>query len=132
MPIHRPSISPYVVAIILIGILISVSLPIMPQTRIRVTTDRDIIKNVSVDTPRVPLIAKLFPLSRGTGAYTIKVEVTKNTFMVFNETLQDVPSGDFILIWIHSGTPESGTYHIVVHLLRGNIEVDTYSLDVEF
>jgi len=109
------------------------SVPIMTQTRIRVTTDRDYITNVSVETPNVPLIVWLFPSSLvGKGAYTIKVEVFNNSALVYNSTLLDVPSGDFTFIWMRNGIPEAGRYHIVVRLFRESAEVDVYSLDVNF
>ena len=81
---------PYIIAIALFIFLLISTLPLTPQTRIVVTTDRDTIKNVSVETPKLPLIARLFPPSIGKGAYTIKVEVSKNGIVVFNSTLKDV------------------------------------------
>ena len=119
--------------IALLGVLILSTIPLLPQTRISVTTDRDVIKNVIVETPRVPLVISLFPSpSVGKGAYTIKVEVFQNGILLFNSTLQDVPSGDFTFIWLSNGTPKSGTYHVTVQLLRAGMEVNSFSLDVDF
>lgn len=130
--LRRPSLlKPLIIALVLVLILSTI--PLLPQTRISVTTDLDTIKNVSVETPNVPLVVTLFPSpSIGKGAYTVKVEVFKDSELIFNSTREDVPSGDFTFVWINNGRPEAGNYTITAHLLRGTIEVDLYSLEVEF
>ncbi len=134
MPVYKTGLTgPLIIAIALLLVLITSTMPLLPQTRIIITTDRDIIKNLFVENPRVPLIISLFPSpSVGVGAYTIKVEVSKNGALVFNSTLQDVPSGEYTFVWVSYGSPETGSYHISVKLLRASMEVDDYSLDVDF
>lgn len=120
------------IAIILVIVLVTVTFPFLTETQIKVSTEVNTIENVSVETPSIPLIAKLFPPSYERGAYTIQVKVTKNGIDVFNATIKDVPSGEYVFVWIRNGIPEEGAYHIVVYLFRGSVDVDTYPLDVEF
>lgn len=123
----------YALAIAIIVFLLSMSIPSIPQTRITVVTYLNSITNVSVETPRIPLIVWLIPSSApATGAYTINVNVYQNSVLVFNSTLQDVPSGQYTFVWVRNGQPESGTYHITVQLLKASIEMDIYTLDVTF
>jgi hypothetical protein len=116
--------------IIVVGIL---TLPSVPQTRITVVTNLDIIMNVSVDTPRIPLIVWLFPSSSiVSGAYTINVNASLSGLLVFNATLQNVPSGQYIFVWVRYGQPEAGTYLVAVQLMRSGMQVGYYTLNVTF
>lgn len=133
MAIFKKTSMSKLLIIALVIVLLILTLPLVPETRIVVVTDRDTIENVSVETPRVPLVVLLIPSpSVGTGAYTISVSVTKNSILVFNSTLRDVPSGDFTFTWVSNGQPEAGTYRVTVQLFRANTQVDTYSLSVDF
>jgi hypothetical protein len=122
-----------VIAVALVIVLVIMTLPSIQVTRIIVFTDLDTIKNVSVETPRIPLVVWLIPSpSVATGAYTINLSVYKSGTLTFNSTLENVPSGEYTFTWVSNGQPEAGTYHVTVQLLKGNMQVDFYSLDTEF
>jgi len=119
--------------IALMVVLAILSLPLVPQTRITVVTYLDTITNVSIETPRIPLIVVLIPSpSIATGAYTINVNASQYGMLVFNATLQNVPSGQYTFIWVSNGQPKAGTYHVAIQLMRVNVQVDSYVLDVTF
>lgn len=123
----------YALLFIAIAVLLILAIPWVPQTQITIVTNLDFITNVSVDTPRIPLLIWLIPSSSPPiGAYTINVNASQNGFLTFNSTLQNVPSGQYTFVWVRYGQPENGTYHIVVQLLRNNAQVNSYSLDVSY
>lgn len=121
-----------IVAGVLLLTLLLLAFPFLTQTQIRVTTQLDDITNASVETPSIPLISGLFSPSYGKGAYTISVVVSENSVIVFNETIKDVPSGEYNFVWVNNGIPEKGTYNIMIHLFRASSEVDTYPLSIAF
>jgi len=131
MPAPSEGRRPFTILAIALFMVLLFSLPIYPQTRVYVTIERDKISNVSVDTSRVPLIVKLFPSPQRIGAYTIKIEISKDTTQVFSGQIQKVPSGEYIFVWVDGGTPSQGIYHIIVRLFTDSIEKDVYSLDVK-
>ncbi len=123
----------YALAIIAVAVLLIMTIPSIPQTRVTVVTELDSITNVSVDTPRIPPIIWLIPSSSVPfGAYTINVNASQNNIPVVNLTLQNVPSGQYTFVWVNYGQPQAGIYHITVQLLRGNLQVNFYALDVTF
>jgi hypothetical protein len=123
----------YALLIMAVAVLLIMTLPLVPETRITVVTSLDIITNVSVDTPRIPLIVWLIPSpSIASGAYTINVSASLSGILVFNATLQNVPSGQYTFIWVRYGQPEAGTYLVIVQLMRANMQVDSYQLGVTF
>jgi hypothetical protein len=119
-------------AVILLLMLLIFAFPFSTQTQIKVTTQLDDITNVSVETPSIPLVSRLFPPSYGKGAYTIGVIVYESSIVVLNETIEDVPSGEYNFVWVDNGIPEKGTYNIMIHLYRASSEVDAYPLSIEF
>lgn len=123
----------YALSIIAVAVLLIMTMPSIPQTRITVVTELDSITNVSVDTPRIPPIVWLIPSSSiPFGAYTINVNASQDNVPIFNSTLQNVPSGQYTFVWVNYGQPQAGIYNISVQLLRGNLQVDFYTLDVTF
>ena len=123
----------YAVAIIAVAVLLIMTLPLVPETRITVVTSLDVITNVSIDTPRIPLIVWLIPSSSvASGAYTINVNASLSGLLAFNATIQNVPSGQYTFIWVRYGQPEAGTYRVIVQLMRANTQVGSYQLDVTF
>jgi hypothetical protein len=123
----------WLVIIALMVVLAILVLPLVPETRITVVTSLDVIANVSVDTPRIPLIVYLFPSpSVPSGAYTINVNTSLSGLLVFNATIQNAPSGQYTFIWVRNGQPEAGYYRVTVQLMRANIQVDSYQLNVTF
>jgi hypothetical protein len=123
----------YALLIIALAVLLVMTVPYVPETRITVVTSLDIITNVTVDTPRIPLIVWLIPsASVAIGAYTINVNASLSGLLVFNATLQNVPSGQYTFIWVRYGQPEAGTYLVIVQLMRANMQVNNYQLTVTF
>ena len=131
-----PSFSIFTVAMAL-AIVLSLSLgvlafPFIQQTQVHVVTERDKITNVWIDTPKVNLISKLFPLSPKIGAYTIEVNIKEAGITVWSAKMENVPSGEYMIVWIDGGTPTQGTYTIEVKLSREIGLVDTYSYLIAF
>ena len=131
-----PRFSVFTVALAL-AVVLSLSLtilvfPTIQQTRVHVVTERDQITNVWVDTPKVNLISKWFPITIGIGAYTIEVNVKKAGNLVWSAKMENVPSGEYVLVWIDGGTPSQGSYNIEVKLSREIGLVDTYSYAISF
>jgi hypothetical protein len=123
----------WLLAIAIVVVLLIMSLPLVQETRITVVTSLDVITNVSMDTPKIPLIVWLIPSSSvATGAYTINVNASLNGILVFNSTIQNVPSGQYTFVWVKNGQPKAGTYLVNVQLLKANSQVNSYGLYVTF
>jgi hypothetical protein len=118
---------PLLVSMLIIALILS--LPLIVQTRIHISTSGDSITHVSVNTPSVSLISTIINPPYGVGVYTINVTITETseTFKIEN-----VSSGDFTILWKSIGTPSHGFYTVRVELLRQNTITDTFTLPITF
>jgi hypothetical protein len=101
--------------------------PLFQEMRIRIEISEDVIVDVSVDTQKIPLIAKIIQPSYDVGVYTINVTIVGTGK---NFTIENVPSGKYTIVW-QSGLPSSGTYTIKVELFRVALR-DELTLQVTF
>jgi hypothetical protein len=113
-------------AIFIVALILG--LPIYQETQIRIKISGDIIQDVSVSTPRVPLISLILKPSHGFGAYTINVSIVQ-TGEEFS--IQNVPSGEYIVVW-KSGIPPAGIYTIKVELFKNALLIDDFTLNISF
>lgn len=118
---------------IVLGVMLLITviliIPISVETQIHVLVSVNQIENVWVETPRTPLISKLFVPSHATGVYTINVTVTETqeTFLI-----QNVPEGEYFVVWVTIGVPSEGIYEIEVRLIKNDIIVHTFETNVSF
>jgi len=125
---HKTNWLPIVLAVMLIVTIILV-VPIWEETQIHVLLSVDQIDNVWVERPRTPLISRLFHPPYDVGAYTINITVieTNETFLI-----QNVPQGEYFVVWVAVGIPSEGMYKIEARLIKNNIVVHIFETNISF
>jgi len=105
------------------------ALPLFEQTHLHVEIKQNEIIDVWVETPRVSLISTIISPSEGVGVNNIIITI-QQTGQQFQ--LNDVPSGEYVEVWISNGFPTTGTYTINVELIQNSVTIDTFVLTVSF
>lgn len=110
-------------------VVLILAFPLIEQTHIHVEVIQDEISDVWIETQRVSLISTIISPPTKIGINTINVTIpeTDQSFQ-----LENVPDGEYVIVWVTNGKPASGTYRIEVKLIQNDIIVDTFDLDVSF
>jgi hypothetical protein len=103
--------------------------PIIQQTHILVKIAQNKIEDVWVEKPLVSLVSTFVRPPERIGINTINVTIpqTGESF-----ELIDVPDGEYTIVWVSNGVPETGVYTIEVKLIQNDVIIDTFSLEVSF
>jgi hypothetical protein len=110
-------------------VVLILAFPLIEQTHIHVEVAQGEIIDVWVETPQVSLISTIISPPTEIGANTINVTIpqTEQSFQVEN-----VPDGEYVMVWVTNGKPASGAYTIKVNLLQNDIIVNTFDLNLSF
>ena len=110
-------------------VVLILALPLLEQTHIHVEIAQNEIRDVWVETPQVSLISTIISPPKKIGINTINVTITKTgqSFQV-----EDVPDGEYVIVWVANGVPAKGTYIIEVQLIQNDIVINTFDFEVPF
>ena len=110
-------------------VVLILALPLLEQTHIHVEIAQNEIRDVWVETPQVSLISTIISPPKKIGINTINVTIPKTgqSFQV-----EDVPDGEYVIVWVANGVPAKGTYIIEVQLIQNDIVINTFDFEVPF
>lgn len=110
-------------------VVLILSLPLISQTHIQIEVRQNSIADVYVTSPTVSLVSTVIspPEEKGANTVIITVQQTGEEFSINN-----IPDGEYTIVWVSNGLPQSGTYTITVELIQNNITLDTFVLTVSF